>query len=225
MKLYYSGWHMALRVVAPLLTRIEVRGIENIPPSGSLILVSNHLSIADPPILVAYVKRHIHFILKEELYESLVFRVLLPPGEPIPVRRGKPGRDALRQCEAILKTGGVIGIFPEGTRSHSGETQEARAGVVFLARRTGAPILPVAIAGTEHILPGRFPWFRRARVRLTFGRPFTLAELDADPRADREALAHQVMARVVALLPEKYHGRYGEPLPQPATATAEPVDS
>ncbi len=225
MRLYYSGWHMVLHVAAPLLTRIEVRGIENIPEAGSLILISNHISITDPAILVAYVKRHIHFILKEELYESLVFRVLLPPGEPIPVRRGKPDRDALKQCEAILKAGGVIGIFPEGTRSHSGETQEARAGVVFLARRTGAPILPVAIAGTERIFSGRFPWFRRAHVRLSFGRPFTLAELQADPRADREVLAHQIMARVVALLPQKYHGRYGEPLPPPAAPTAEAVDS
>ncbi len=225
MRLYYSGWHMVLRGVAPLLTRIEVRGIENIPPSGSLILVSNHLSYADPPILVAYVKRHIHFILKQELYESLVFRVLLPPGDPIPVRRGKPDRAALKQCEAILKAGGVVGIFPEGTRSRSGESQEARAGVVFLARRTDAPILPVAIAGTERIFSGRFPWYRRARVQLTFGQPFTLAELDPDPRADREALAHQIMARVVALLPQKYHGRYGEPLPQPAASPVEPVDS
>ena len=212
MKLYYTAWHNTLRVVAPLVTRIRVRGVENIPASGPLILVSNHLSIADPPLLVAYVRRHIHFIIKQELYANPVFRVLLPPGEPIPVQRGRPDRDALKQAEAILKAGGVIGMFPEGTRSQSGETQEARAGVAFLARRTGAPILPVGLYGTEQIFPGRFPWFRRARVRLTFGQPFTLADLGVGPRTDREVLAGQIMARVVALLPSQYHGRYAESL-------------
>jgi len=208
MKLYYDAWHYLLRAAAPVLTSIRVQGRHHVPPTDAVILVSNHISMADPPLLIAYVKRHIRFFIKAELLDHLAYRILLPLGDPIPVRRGKADRVALRQAEAVLKSGGILGIFPEGTRNLSGETQEAHAGVVFLAQRTGAPIVPIGISGTERIFSPRFPWYRRARVQLIFGPPFTLAELGAETRADRDALAHAIMARVAALLPPRYRGIY-----------------
>ena len=210
MNRYYRAWHYLLRAAVPVLASMEVRGLHHVPRTGPVILVGNHISMADPPILMAYVRRHIHFIIKAELLEHLTYRILLPPGEPIAVHRGKPDRVALRQAEAVLKSGGVLGIYPEGTRNLSGETQEAHTGVVFLAQRTGAPIVPVAISGTERIFRPRFPWFRRARVRLTFGPAFTLAELGTPSRTNRDELAHAIMARVAALLPPPYRGIYAE---------------
>jgi 1-acyl-sn-glycerol-3-phosphate acyltransferase len=208
MKLYSHAYHYLLRAAVPVLTRIEVQGLEHIPRTGPAILVSNHISMIDPTILIGYVKRQIHFIIKAELLDQLVFRILLPPNDPISIRRGKVDRVALRKAEAVLKAGELIGIFPEGTRSHSGGTQEAHAGVIFLAHRTGAPIVPVAISGTEDVFQSHFPWYHRARIRLTIGQPFTLADLGDVRSGDREALAHAVMARVAALLPARYRGIY-----------------
>jgi 1-acyl-sn-glycerol-3-phosphate acyltransferase len=208
MKLYSHAYHYLLRAAVPVLTRIEVQGLEHIPRTGPAILVSNHISMIDPTILIGYVKRQIHFIIKAELLDQLVFRILLPPNDPISIRRGKVDRVALRKAEAVLKAGKLIGIFPEGTRSHSGGTQEAHAGVIFLAHRTGAPIVPVAISGTEDVFQSHFPWYHRARIRLTIGQPFTLADLGDVRSGDREALAHAVMARVAALLPARYRGIY-----------------
>lgn len=210
MNLYYHAWRYLLRAAVPFLTQIEVSGLEHIPDEGPAILVSNHISLADPPILIAYVKRHIHFFIKVELLDSLLFRLILPPGEPIPVHRGKVDRVALRKAEAILKAGGILGIYPEGTRNQSGETQEGRSGAIFLAHRTGSMIVPIAISGTEGIFRPGFPWFRRARVRMTIGEPFRLADLGAAASDDREALASALMARVAALLPARYRGVYAE---------------
>jgi 1-acyl-sn-glycerol-3-phosphate acyltransferase len=207
--LYYYSWRYLLRVIVPILTRIEVRGLEHVPRSGPAILVGNHISMTDPPILIGFVPRHITFIIKSELYSHLFYRLLLPLGKPIAVRRGRPDRAALRKAEAVLKSGGLLSIYPEGTRNLSGAMQEAHSGIIFLAQRTGAPIVPVAISGTEGIFRPRFPWYRRARVRLAFGRPFTLAELQAGERVNREELAHTVMLRVAELLPPRYRGVYG----------------
>lgn len=207
-KTAYRTYRSILRSIAPVLLNMQVRGHEHVPESGPAILVSNHISTADPPVLLVGVKRQIHFIIKVELYDHLIYRLGLPPLDVIPVRRGKVDREALRAAEGILVGGGLLGIFPEGTRSRSAETQAAHSGMIFLAQRTDAPIVPVAISGTEQIFPGRFPWFRRARVRVEIGAPFTLADLQSDGKLDREALAHAVMGRVAALLPPRYRGIY-----------------
>jgi 1-acyl-sn-glycerol-3-phosphate acyltransferase len=202
MKPYYSFWRYVLRTVIPLATRIEVCGLEHIPTRGAAILVGNHPSATDPAILLAYVKRPITFIIKSELYDHLAYRIALPGLGPIPVRPGKPDREALRKAEAVLRAGRLLAIYPEGMRSLGGLTQPAHGGVVFLAQRTGAPIIPVAISGSEYILRLRLP-YRPAQLRLTIGAPLTLAELQAGGRASREQLANAIMARVAALLPPR----------------------
>lgn len=205
---YYRFWHYLLRVVVPLLARVKVRGRHNVPTTGGCLIVSNHLSMADPPCLIAYVPRQAHFMTKAELRDVAPWKYILPPGQPVWVHRGRADRQALRAAEAYLKQGEAVAIYAEGTRAKAGEAQEARAGVVFLAQRTGVPIVPVAISGTEKLFRKRFPWYRRSRVEVTFGAPFTLDELGVVTRANRDALAQQVMARVAALLPAGYRGVY-----------------
>ena len=217
MKLYYDGWHYLLRGVVPLLARMKVQGVEHIPRSGPVLLVGNHISMCDPPVLLAYVKRHVHFIVKAELFSQFPMSILMPPGEPIKVNRDKLDRTALRQAEGYLKAGGIVAIYAEGTRNRLGAAQQARAGVVFLAQRTGAQIVPAAISGTERVFSPHFPWYRRATIQLTFGRPFRLDELTRDPKADRAELVQVVMGRVAELLPPKYRGIYG--------ASTEPADA
>jgi len=209
---YYWAWHYGLRGVVPVLAHAKVRGLQLVPRTGPFLLVANHLSMADPVALIGYVPRHIHFFTKAEAFEQWPLNVILPPGDPIKINRGRADRQALRQAEEYLRNGEPVGIFAEGTRARGGEAQEARAGVVFLAQRTGAPILPVAISGTEKLFPGRFPWYQRAKIEITFGQPFRLSELGEVTRANRDRIAQRVMARVAALLPPAYRGVYAEAL-------------
>jgi 1-acyl-sn-glycerol-3-phosphate acyltransferase len=221
MNLYYRGWHYLFRAVVPTAAYIKVRGVDNIPRTGPCLLVSNHISMADIPCVMAYVPRHVHFMTKAELFDTWPLSVLMPPGQPIKVHRGRADRQALRQAEEFLKQGETVIIYAEGTRSRLGEAQEARAGVVFLAQRTDAPIVPVAISGTERLFSKRFPWYRRGRVQLTFGTPFRISEFGAITRHNREQIAQQVMGRVAVLLPPQYRGVYT----QAAQAVTTPASS
>ena len=218
---YYSAWHYFLRAVVPLLASMRVRGREHIPRHGPVLLVGNHISLTDPPVLLAYVRRHVHFMVKAELFEQKPMSFIMPPGDPIKVHRGKVDRTALRAAEEYLKQGEVIAIYAEGTRNRTGAAQEARAGVVFLAQRTGAPMVPVAISGTERVFSKRFPWFRRTRINLTFGRPFRVEDLGLPPKADRSEVAYAIMGRVASLLPPQYQGIYR--LREDAAVPPEPV--
>jgi 1-acyl-sn-glycerol-3-phosphate acyltransferase len=168
--------------------------------------------MADPILKMGFLKRQIFFMYKIELTEHFPLKYLLPPADPIPVRRGKVDRVALRQAEAVLRAGNILGIYPEGTRSKSATAQEAQSGAVFLAQRVDAPILPVAISGTERMFSRHFPWYRRVPVRITFGAPFTLADLAGEAGVEREALAQAIMRRVAMLLPPAYRGVYADEL-------------
>jgi 1-acyl-sn-glycerol-3-phosphate acyltransferase len=212
MNMYYHAWRYFLRAVVPMLAHMQVRGVHHIPKRGGCLIVGNHLSLADPPCLLAYVPRQMHFIVKAEAFEQWPLSVILPPGEPIKVYRGRADLQALRQAEQYLKRGEAVMIYAEGTRSKAGEAQQARAGVVFLAQRTGVPIVPVAISGTERVIRRRFPWYWRGRVQMTFGEPFYLQELGIPTRHNRDQLAHAVMGRVAALLPPAYRGVYAAQL-------------
>ncbi len=219
---YYWGWHYVLRGIVPALAHARVSGRQLVPRSGPFLLVANHLSMADPVALIAYIPRHVHWITKVEVFEQWPLSIILPPGDPIKINRARADRQALRQAEEYLRNGEPVGIFAEGTRARGGEAQEARAGVVFLAQRTDVPILPVAISGTEKLLPNRFPWYQRAKIEITFGEPFRLSELGEVTRANRDRIAQRVMGRVAALLPPAYRGVYAEALVAPAAPSAAP---
>jgi 1-acyl-sn-glycerol-3-phosphate acyltransferase len=208
MNLYYRAWHYLLRAVVPTAAYIKVRGMHNVPRRGPCLLVGNHLSMIDPICLLAYVPRHVHFMTKAELFDEWPFNVLLPPGKPVKVHRGRADRQALRLAEHYLKQGDPVAIYAEGTRAKVGEAQEARAGVVYLAHRTNVPIVPVAISGTERIFSKRFPWYRRVRVQMTVGTPFLLSDIGEVTRHNRDVIAQEVMARVADLLPPGYRGVY-----------------
>ncbi len=208
---YYGAWHYLLRTVMPTFSYAQVAGVEHIPRTGGALLVLNHLSMVDPMLVMAYVPRHIHWMTKAEAFEQWPLGPLMRPGDPIKVHRGKVDRTALRAAEEYLSRGEMVGIFAEGHRSDDGQAQEARAGAVFLAQRTGVPLVPAAVSGTERVFPGRFPWYRHVKIGLRFGPPFRLSELPAaqSKRPDRDQLAQEVMGRVAALLPPGYRGVYG----------------
>lgn len=208
-----AGWFMSL------VGGARIEGVEHLPRTGPFILVANHCSQADPPLLgwaTGYqIGRVVHFMAKEEMQRWPVIGWLADRSGVFFVRRGEGDRASQRTALALLAKGEPIGIFPEGTRSRDGRMREARPGAALLAIRSGAPIIPVGIAGTHRMFPGRSKLPRRTRVTFRIGRPFKL-EHQATGRIDRAGLAtgtQRITDEIAALLPPAQR-----PLEEPAAS-------
>jgi 1-acyl-sn-glycerol-3-phosphate acyltransferase len=152
-----------------------------------VLLAGNHRGFLDGPLVAAFVPRPASFLAKSELFRGWVVRPLGWLGQ-IPVDRGRADREALKRATAVLQRGGVLGMFPEGTRG-AGELESVQHGIAYVALRSpGVPIVPVACLGTEQAMPkgARLPRWR-ARVDIVFGEPFTVT-VPENPRA-RSAVA------------------------------------
>ncbi|MGH2459581.1 MAG: lysophospholipid acyltransferase family protein [Chloroflexota bacterium] len=194
---FYDFATFTTRLLARALSRVEVRGLDNLPPTGPVILAPNHLHIADPPILGAFLPRKIFFMAKQEAWNHSFMGLLSRWFEAFPVRRGEVDLAAYRHALKILSDGQVLGIFPEGHRSRDGHLQTGQPGAIILAQRSGAPIVPVAIYGVGEALhwPGVV---RRRTLRINVGEAFHPARAR---REDVPALTADLMARIAALLP------------------------
>lgn len=177
-------------VLFALGCRWEVGGREHVPPDGPLLVIANHLSWLDPPLVGTVLPRKVHFMAKHELFRKPLAAWVLRRLGAFPVRRGQPDRWALRHALDLLDRGAVVGLFPEGTRSR-GRLGPFEPGAALLAIKSGAPVLPVAIAGPYR--PGR-------RVRVRIGVPFRVAGSGGEGSID--AVAHRMCEAVAALLAE-----------------------
>ena len=205
--LYMVG-RAAVRLVLVLGARVQVKGRERIPRRGALLVIANHSSVLDPVVLAASFPRPVMFMAKDELFHVPIFGRLLRAAGIIPVRRGRPDRAALEEALAVLRQGGVLALFPEGTRSPDGVLQTAHAGAGLLAVRSAAPVLPVAIIGTERLRRAR-SWLIRPRIALRVGE-LVLGPLAAERGRDYRPLAGRLMERVAALLPTARRGAYAQ---------------
>jgi len=205
---YYLG-RMIARILFILCVRRRVRGRENIPDRGPLIVVANHLSLADPPLLSLCMRRRIVFMAKEEAFRHPVQGPLVRGYKAFPVRRERLDREALRQSQRVLEEGLALGMFPEGRRSSTAQLQQGYSGTSLVALRCGAPILPVGIAGTERIKGIAF-LLRRPTITVNIGEPFKLPPFDGKlTRAQLDLATDFIMGRIAELLPESYRGVYG----------------
>ena len=184
---YRVTWRL-VRMLVPAFGGVTVRGAENIPEEGPVIVASNHAANIDPPYLSQIMDRQLHMMAKEELFKVPVLGRYIRALAAFPVKRGTADRAALREAVERLKQGHVLGIFPEGTRSPDGTLGPAEKGFALIARQTGAPIVPVAMEGTHRILPKGAKWPRRHHVRITIGSPFTAAEALAARPGEKDAL-------------------------------------
>lgn len=172
-----------------------IQGLELIPESGPLLLCSNHVSNYDPLLLGAVVPRLMHAMAKAELFRNPLLARYLRACNVFPIRRQEADAAALRTALGVLKGGGVLVLFPEGHRSHGARMRPFSRGAGYLALRSGAPVLPCAIWGTERVLPPGKLRPRRAEVHLRFGPSFL--PVGANP----EAVTRDLERRVAALLP------------------------
>lgn len=189
--------------------RYRVHGLENVPRTGALLVVANHLSNTDPPLLSASFKRKVTFMGKEELFRQPLIGYCLRKLGGFPVRRGKIDLKAMRRAYRELAAGGVLVMFPEGKRSKSGGLGVGYRGAAQIAVHAGVPVLPVAISGTE-VLDRFRGWFKRPRVVINIGQPFYLTgDDDVVSREELDRFTGRIMTGIAGLLPAAYRGQYG----------------
>ncbi|OYD09737.1 lysophospholipid acyltransferase family protein [Paludifilum halophilum] len=165
--MWYRSFRALFRAFFAVLYRWKVDGLEHIPKEGPVVICSNHINNLDPPLVGSALQRPIRFMAKEELFKIPVLSFLLPRFGAFPVKRGASDKRALKKSLQLLGKGEVLGVFPEGTRSKTGELGEAHTGAAFIALKGNATVIPAAIIGPYRL-------FRR--VRIVFGPPLDLSD-------------------------------------------------
>ncbi len=179
---------------------LRTSGVDRIPDEGPVVIAPNHKSFWDAFFIGVATPRHVRFMGKTELFEGRLGPLFVRLGA-FPVRRGKADEDALETARVVLRQGGVLALFPEGTRIRDPEALgEPRSGAGRLALETGAPLVPAAISGSERLFLGPLP--KPRRVRLSFGEPIAVDGLEAS-----RAMAHELIAEEVWPEVEREFGR------------------
>ena len=206
--------HLLCRVLIFLLTRREVRGKENVPEHGPLLVAANHLGMADQYFIALNIKRRMMYMAKEELFRHLPLRLLVQAFGAFPVRRGLIDRRSLGQANQVLSSGLALFMFPEGTRSKDGKLQPAFPGSALIALDNNVPILPIGIAGLENVRKGPLWWIahrHQLTVRINIGRPFYLPAQEGKITKERlRSMADLIMEHIAELLPPEYRGYYAQ---------------
>ncbi len=192
-----------------VLCRVDDVQMSKVPVAGPLILVTNHVSFLEIPVLHSRLRpRRVVGLAKAESWNNPLVGWLFNLWGAIPVKRGEPDLAALRQCIHALRGGAILVIAPEGTRSRHGRLQRGHSGVVTLALRSGAPIMPLAFYGGE-ALGRNLRRLRRTAFHIAVGEPFTLRpETGRVTQEKRQELADGIMSRLAGLLPAAYRGEY-----------------
>ncbi len=195
----------------PLLAKVDsVEGEENIPETGGAILMINHIAFIDPIVLLPFLKRNIVPMAKIEVYEYPIVGIFPRIWGVIPVRREEVDRKAIQQSLEVLHSGEIILVAPEGTRGP--QLKEGKEGIAYLASRSGVPIVPIAIEGTEGFPALRFSkrW-RGQGARFRFGRPIRYRqELRRAGREQLRQMTDEAMYELAGLLPPERRGIYSD---------------
>ena len=168
--------------------KFTVRGVRNIPRSGAFIIASNHRSYLDPPAVGVACPRNLNYLARETLFKNKFFRWGLPRVGCIPLKRHAAHFGALKEALKRLQKGQGLLLFPEGTRRISGEVGRGFEGVGFLARKSGAPVIPAYVKGTDKALPKGVQRVRRAGVEVVFDEPVSYPEDASDAQITQEIM-------------------------------------
>ncbi len=202
-----------IRVVANLIADIEVHDVQNVPASGGFVIATNHIGIIDIAMFHYVFDRYDMFIPVAEKWEKQAWiRWLAKNLNFIFIDRYNADLKTMRKMMEMMEAGNSLVIAPEGTRSRTGSLIEGKPGVAYLAAKSGFPVVPVGITGTEdRVIWGNIRRFRKSKVTLTAGQPFTIPPLDRNNReAALQGALDEIMCRIAAILPERYRGVYAE---------------
>lgn len=188
----YSAGQALCRSYLSAFYDVKIIGKDNIPKDEGVLLCCNHIHLMDPPFLGSFIDRPVHYMAKAELFETPILKTLLPKLNAFPVKRGASDKQALRQGLKILKDKNVLGIFPEGTRSETGEIQKGLAGVGFFALKTDAKVVPSAIIG---------PYKLFQPLKVVYGKPLDFSDLKESKVSSEEA-TNYIMEAIAELIRE-----------------------
>ncbi|MEX2448760.1 MAG: lysophospholipid acyltransferase family protein [Solirubrobacterales bacterium] len=199
------GWTYPLvrAIVTPLallLYRTRAIGVKNVPKSGPLILAPNHFSQMDHFFTGLYLRRQVRFMAKSQLFGPPVLTYVYKHGGVFPVRRGHRDEEAFKTAFTILDQGGMLLVYAEGGRSRSGELGEVKPGIGRIALESGAPVVPVAIHGSESVR--RWKRFRFPKVTVQFGEPISFP-VEKSPSRERQL---EAATEAFAPVREMYEG-------------------
>ncbi len=206
---HFAKFHARTRAKAPnwmyefvrlvltpyLLLFFRTRAIDSdkVPADGAAIVAPNHFSFLDHFFVAVYLRRKVQFMAKSQLFE-MPLEVVYNNGGVFPVRRGHRDEEAFKTAHAVLARGGIVVMYCEGGRSRTGELGEAKAGIGRLALESGAPVVPVALVGSERVRDwkrGQFP-----KVTVQFGDPVRFASVEDPDRAQSQAASEQIFSRI-----------------------------
>jgi 1-acyl-sn-glycerol-3-phosphate acyltransferase len=209
----------ATRLICRCLTRVRIEGDAGaIPREGPVILAANHISNADAVLIGAFITprlgRRIHWLGKKEMFDWPIVGFIARNGGVVPVDRGAADVEAFRVARRILDAGNVLMVFPEGTRSPTGELQQPKDGLAMLALRTNATIVPIGISNTDRIWPkGRPIPLPGKHATMRIGEPFRVGELlppEIDRKAAKSLATTLIMRRIADQLDPRHRGTYGD---------------
>lgn len=232
-------WLFKYVLLGPLLVlvgRPKIEGMENIPDKGAVILASNHLAVMDSFYLCLVVRRRVTFLAKSEYFtgtgvKGWFTRWFYTAVGQVPIDRtdSDAARAALTTAERLLSDGKLLGIYPEGTRSPDGRLYKGKTGLARMALRTGVPVIPVVMGGTDVVNPPGTKMLRFGRVTVRFGKPMDFSRFDgmAENRFIERAVTDEVIYELMRLSGQEYVDVYAASVkngvPQQVAAAAQPV--
>jgi 1-acyl-sn-glycerol-3-phosphate acyltransferase len=196
-------------LLRPFSCKLQVEGMENMPKGGGLVLACNHTMGPDYVVLGFISQRMIHFLAKSEIFDQhdVLCKIMSNIGG-IPIERGKRDEAAMKAAVDVVDRGSILGMFPEGTRSRTGQLQAGKTGAVRIALAAKAPVVPVVVLNSEALIPGLLQW-PKPTVTVRIGRPIRFDDAGTDPAS----LAEQtdvMMTAIAEMLPPEQRGVYAD---------------
>lgn len=188
--------------------RFQVRGRDNIPRRGGLLLAANHISAYDPPVVGCVIPRPAFFLAKKELFDNPLKKLIMTLARCIPIDRAEVGRSTLKTINKLLQRDEAILMFPEGTRSRTGKMASGKDGVGMIAAHNQVDVVPVHVAGLYRV---RGSILHRPRITITFGKPVAVSRVLAEAQSLRREIYHTISAAVFERIQELGNGARLEP--------------
>ena len=173
-----------IRLGGAAVWQLRAFGAENIPKTGGVLLASNHQSYLDPPLVAAFLPREMHFMARRSLFRNPLFRALIVRCNAFAIERDTADVKGVKEAIGRLERGGILLVFPEGTRTRNGDVGRMKPGIGVLAERAAVPIVPVLIDGAHKVWPKGAVFPRLGRIRLVFGKPMRAENIAGDAIRD-----------------------------------------
>jgi 1-acyl-sn-glycerol-3-phosphate acyltransferase len=206
---FYFFVQRVIRLLFRVTTRCEVIGAENMPLSGAYIVTANHLNFYDAPLVFISCPLRMRVLAADKWRRVPILSQFMELIGAIWVARGEADRDAMKTALDLLKSGGRLGVAPEGTRSKTGALQPGKPGAAYLADRAQVPIVPLVVTGTEHVTDS-WKRLRRPHIRVVIGAPYRLPGKGRARSSELDKYTDLIMARLAVLLPAEYRGVYAD---------------